>query len=270
MNIKYKKVVIATATLIMGISLLIFPLDKDNNIFKKKAKEIDKTLVNEDLQTNNAFKSPKTIANNNQATKDKDAQVFNTSTEDAAETTSNQAPEPTPEPTPLPVYDLEENTIPEIEELIKEYFLAKINCDSKKMKKLVSDKSVIKDEETLQKEIEHIEDFRNIKVYVKKGLEEGSYLTYIYHEVKFTSINTLAPGLSKFYIITDDKGNLKIFSGQLDDETATYNLARNEDEDVEKLIKKTNKKGKTAKEKDEDLAAFWESIDKLGKSKNKK
>ena len=45
---------------------------------------------------------------------------------------------------------------------------------------------------------------------------KDTYIVYVYHEIKFNSINTLAPGLSKFYVITDSEGNLKIYSEEMD------------------------------------------------------
>lgn len=269
MRLKYKKVILFTTMIAMGISLLTFSLNEDKEIFKFKDKNNsnkNERLYTKDNEEQVGAEVSSIIIDNDESS----VEPFNAIQGDNEENLQ-VTPEPTPEPTPTmaPIYDLEKNAIPKVNDLISEYFLAKINCDTDKMKELLTDTTGIKKEEVLQKETEHIEDFRNITVYTKKGLEEGSYLAYVYHEVKFTSINTLAPGLSKFYVITDDEGELKIFSGQLEDETAEYNIARNEDEDVVKLIKKTKKKGNEAKEKDQDLAEFWKSIDKLAKNNSK-
>ena len=42
---------------------------------------------------------------------------------------------------------------------------------------------------------QYIEEYKNIDTYSKK-VRRGSYIVYAYHEIKFSSINTLAPGLS--------------------------------------------------------------------------
>ena len=90
---------------------------------------------------------------------------------------------------------------------------------------------------------------------------EGTYIAYVYSEIKITGINTPAPSLAKSYLITDENGELKIFSGDMDEELETYYMARNEDEDVKELIDKTNKAFEEAMNSDEDLYNFWEAIE---------
>jgi len=169
-------------------------------------------------------------------------------------------PTPVPSPTPFPVYDLEVDAYPEINTLINDYYAAKSLCDVKTLKKLVSDSSTVDTKEHLQKEAELIEDYRNIKCYTKKSNEEGSYIVYVYWEIKFTTINTLMPGLDKFYVSEDEDGKLKIFFGEKDDAISEYYAARNDDKDVKKLIKTTNDKSNKAKAADEDLQELMDFI----------
>ncbi|HWT26787.1 MAG TPA: hypothetical protein VN131_02505, partial [Mobilitalea sp.] len=79
-----------------------------------------------------------------------------------------------------------------------------------------------------------------------------------------------APGLAKFYLITDKDGKLKIFSGEMDPQLKAYFDARNDDADVQKLIKMTNDKSAAAKKKDGDLMKFWQDIDKMANSNDSK
>jgi hypothetical protein len=113
--------------------------------------------------------------------------------------------------------------------------------------------------------VQYIEEYKNIDTYSKKGPEEGSYIVYAYHEIKFSSINTLAPGLSKFYVITDDDGNFKIVS-DMKPEVEEYFTARDNDADVLELIKNTNTKSEEAKAMDEDLMVYWNGLDELAKN----
>ncbi|HHT96543.1 MAG TPA: hypothetical protein GXZ90_01440 [Clostridiales bacterium] len=264
MRLKYKKIVILTTMFTMGISLLTFSFNNDKDIIKSK--ENTEANQEQDLVSKGHIDNSIVVATNNIIKDDLAHNVNHNENDDVTPT-----PEPTPEPTPtpFPVYELEIDAIPEINELIAQYFVAKINCDVDKIKELLSNSSKAIETDILQKETEHIEDFRNIKVYTKPSILEGSYIAYVYHEVKFTSINTLAPGLSKFYIVTDENNDYKIFSGELEDEIALYNIARNDDEDVVKLIKKTKKNGEEAKKNDQDLAEFWSGIDELANKKAK-
>jgi hypothetical protein len=113
----------------------------------------------------------------------------------------------------------------------------------------------------LKKDIQYIEKYQKIKCYVKKGYIEGTYIVYVYNEVKFYNIDTPAPAADQFYVVTDTDGNLKIFSGEFEKETEEYYYARKSDTDVKALIDETNAKAKKAKKKDKDLKIFWDKLD---------
>lgn len=172
----------------------------------------------------------------------------------------------TPTPAPLPVYDLEEEGHSDIHKLINNYYSAKLACDADKLKTLMSDPSNVSSQKQLKKDIQYVEEYKNIKCYVKKGFKEGTYIVYAYNEVKFINIKTPAPAADQFYIITDQDGSLKIFSGQFDKETAAYYKARIQDADVMDLIKNVNSQAEKAKKKDKDLRTFWNNLDQKQES----
>lgn len=167
------------------------------------------------------------------------------------------SPTPTiaPTPTPLPVYPLIENGFSDITKLMKTYYKAKLDCDVEQLKELASDPSYTRSKEELQEEVHFYEDFRNIKCYVKKGYQEGTYFIYVYYDIKVINIDTLLPALRQFYIVTVD-GKLKIFTPDYDAETDEYFLARRQDEDVIELFDEVNRKYEEAIAKDEVLNAF--------------
>lgn len=248
MKLKYKKIILLTTMSTMGIGLLTLSISQD----RPQAKQ--------NLSTNESIEAAANMS------KEEDAQVF--SLGDTMEASVLLAEEPTPiatpTPTPIPVYDLEENS--KIDSFFEDYYAAKAKSDISKIKSLYSDPSQAETLEQLQKKVKFIEDYLNIKSYAKKGIEEGTYIAYAYHEIKFTNINTLAPGLSKFYLVTDDEGNLRIFSGEMDSSLREYYVERNNDEDVQELIDMTNEKSKEAKASDEDLQIFWDGVDSLANS----
>lgn len=254
MKLKYKKIILLTTMSTMGIGLLTLSISHD----RPKAEEILSPGVSQEAGLLYAKEDiPET-----------DALIAN---EITPIPTLAPTPLPTlsPEPTSLPVYDIEKDANPEIDSIFKDYFAAKNSCDVEKLQGLLSDPSQVESVEQLQKKTEYIDDYRGIKSYSKKGFEEGSYIVYVYHEIKFTSVNTPAPALSKFYLVTDNDGKLKIFSSEMDPEVQAYFTDRNKDADVKKLIKSTNKKGEDAKAKDEDLQKFWENIDNMVKENQK-
>lgn len=182
-----------------------------------------------------------------------------------ASATPSVTPNPTlnPTPTPLPVYPLEEKGYPiELVDLAETYYVAKGNCDIDTLKSISSHPENVISKEQLLKLVEGIEEYKNIKCYVKKSYEEGAYIVFVYYDIKFIGLKTLAPSLSKLYFITDGEGKLKTFDGELTEELRDYITARSEDEDVIALREHTNQMAEEAKEKDKELKAFWDIIDK--------
>lgn len=251
MKLKYKKIILLTTMSTMGIGLLTLSISQDN----PKAEE---SLSPQAKQESTLLASAETF--NVNTLSDEDATTI---TSLAAEPTATPTPMPTP--TPLPVYELEKEGYPEIEAFYKDYYAAKSNLDAEKIKSMSSDPSKAMTLENLQQEVLdlHIEDYRNIKCYVKKGYEEGSYIVYVYTEVKFSGIITPAPGLSRDYLVTDREGNLKTFTGEMDPVLQEYYDARMEDEDFLELIEYTEKKKEEAIKMDEALATYWDYLDSV-------
>lgn len=247
MKLKYKKIILLTTMSTMGIGVLTLSLSQD----EPNAKESLSAKA-----TINSMELEETVV-------EEQDEVTQFATSLAADPTVAPTSTPIPTPTPIPVYSIEKEGYPKITKLVKDYYAAKNNRDIDALKSLLSDPSEADTQEELQQKTEYIDDYRNVKVYVKKSYEEGTYIVYAYHEIKFTSINTAAPGLAKFFVITDSSGDLKIFSGTMDDETKAYYDERNSDEDVIKLIEMTDKKSDDAIKSDEDLLNFWKNIDEM-------
>lgn len=265
MKLKYKKVILLTALSTMGIGLLTLSISQGNPKTKEKfssgieAASLEGEEAVEDIAGNEgddaiSMSAMKVAVNDSEETGEADV---------AATPTEEPSPTPIPTPTPYPVYPLEE--MEGMDAFIEVFFSAKAASDVEKLKSIYLDPGKVESREELQKLVQYIEDYRNIKTYSKKSFEEGAYIVYAYHEIKFSSINTLAPGLSKFYVITDEEGNFKIVSDKAP-EVEEYFNARNEDEDVIDLINATNAKGEEAKAKDEDLMVFWNGLDELARS----
>ncbi len=252
MKLKYKKIILLTTMSTMGIGILTLSVSQDRPRAEEKAAE---TMLSAEVLPDERMA---------------DNQLLAAAEEALATPSAALTPTAEPSPTPIPVYPIEETgTYPEIDELFNSYYTAKNNRDINTLKSILSDPGKVETEEQLQTKTEYIEDYRKIKTYTKKSLNEGEFIVYVYHEIKFTSINTPAPGLAKFYVITGEDNKLKIFSGDMDAETKAYYDERNNDEDVVALIEMTDEKSTKAVEKDEDLKNFWESIDAMTSNSSK-
>lgn len=254
MKLKYKKIILLTTMSTMGIGILTLSVSQD----RPKAQESSiQTILNSEIAEDNVSAED----NSRMASVDNTAMMF-------AETAT---PSPIPSPTPVPDYPVEKKgTYPEIDKLFETYYTAKNNRDINTLKSIISDSTKVESEAELQARTEYIEDYQNIEAYTKKGLKEGTYVVYVYHEIKFTSINTAAPALSKFYVITGEDNKLKIYSGEMDADTKAYYDSCSEDKDFVALSEMTDKKSTKAKKKDEDLASFWTSIEKMAKASTEK
>lgn len=167
---------------------------------------------------------------------------------------------PTVAPADLPVYALESEGYPKITNLMKTYYKAKLECDNKTLKTLVSDPDNIPAKKKLKEEAQFFQEYRNLKCYVKKGFQEGTYIVFTYYEIKITNIDTLVPAFTENYIITQKDGSLKLVYGKLDKQTSDYYYARKQDADVLKLTNSIDKKLKKALKKDKTLKTFYNNL----------
>lgn len=81
---------------------------------------------------------------------------------------------------------------------------------------------------------QYVDEYQNIKCYTKSGLDASSYLVSVSMEIKFSGVDTTAPGLDFFYVKTNEEGALYI-----DNLYSQYNLANQEnalDTSVQSLI----------------------------------
>lgn len=109
----------------------------------------------------------------------------------------------------IPEDPMEENAYPEINALIDKYYTASAAGDSETIAQLYKG---LEDTELLKAVAasEYIEDYENITVYTKAGPVPGSYVAYVYNEVKLYNYDKAVPGLETMYICTDDAGQLYI------------------------------------------------------------
>jgi len=181
----------------------------------------------------------------------------------------SQSPSITALPTRMPVYNFEKNGYEDITALIIQYYNAKLKCDDKTMKTLLSDPKQVESKATMKKDIMFIEGYRNIKCYVKKSYRDNEYIVFVSHSIKFYNIKTTASALDEFYIVKDTSGKVKIFSGKYDVKTEQYYHDRIKDADVVKIIKEVNKKIEEARKNDKKFKEFWDGFLKKKTTKKK-
>lgn len=121
----------------------------------------------------------------------------------------------------IPEDTMEENAYPAVNELIEKYYAASANGDSDTITSIYKGL----EETELLKAVaasDYIEDYQNITVYTKPGPIAGSYVAYVYNEVKLFDYEKAIPGLETFYICTADDGSLYINGDIVDSSEIDY------------------------------------------------
>lgn len=158
------------------------------------------------------------------------------------------------------VVELKANNNKEINTLIKDYFKALVECNMPKLGEVMDSVDNIS-EDTLKKESEYIEDYKNIKCYSKKGIAKDEYVVYVYYENKILNIDTLAPGAVVLYVKKDaEKNQYRIHNGINDTKISSYISKISKDKDVKNFNKDVNAKLSKACSSDTNLKAFYDAL----------
>ena len=109
----------------------------------------------------------------------------------------------------VPEVALQQNTIPEITELVNTYYTAQAAGDIDTIRSLVSnidDLEVLRIEETSK----YIDSYPTLEIYTKVGPVENTYIVYVCSELKFTDYDDLFPGMKVFYVCMNENGEYYI------------------------------------------------------------
>ena len=134
---------------------------------------------------------------------------------------------------PAAAQEYEVDAHAEVNTLIQQYYTAYAAGDVATLSTLATPVSANEQSYILMFS-QYVDEYQNIKCYTKPGLDEKSYLVSVSMEIKFTGVDTLAPGLDFFYVRTNESGALYI-----DNLYCQYNLANQEnalDTSVQNLI----------------------------------
>lgn len=178
---------------------------------------------------------------------------------DAAPQEETPAAEVPVEELTIPEEPLEENAYEIVNQFINVYYASLANGDTeliKTMRDATDDNEVVH----IQKRSNYIESYQNIACYTKKGLAENSFIVYVYYEVKFYDIDTLAPGLNTLYVCTNENGELYVSDPGETGEAADYIQIVSTQDDVADLFNRVQVKYAEVVDTDEVLKAFLDEI----------
>lgn len=160
-------------------------------------------------------------------------------------------------------YELQKDAVPQVNQLISDYFQAKIDQDAERLfaifGKGTDDAGLENRRAELQNEAVFIDDYQEIVCYTKPGLTDDSYVVYVTYNVKFKRVDTLAPGLMWCYALKDESGNYMIREHVIGEE-ADYVAKQNQTEDVRLLSNQVNERLRQAIESDTLLAGIYKEL----------
>lgn len=152
-----------------------------------------------------------------------------------------------------------EDGFPKINALVEKYLYAKLESNEKAFEGLVTDTSKI-DYDKLQRKVEYIVSYQNIKSYIAKGINEIDYVVYASYDLELPSISTPAPSIDEIYITLDENKNPKVYLGTLSKETNAYLKELRSSEEVSTLVDNVSNELKQAIKSDKDLKDFYDSL----------
>lgn len=109
----------------------------------------------------------------------------------------------------VPEVALQQNTNPEITELVNTYYTAQAAGDIDTIRSLVNtidDSEILRIEETSK----YIDSYPTLDIYTKEGPVENTYIVYVCSELKFTDYDDLFPGMKVYYVCMDENGKYYI------------------------------------------------------------
>ena len=155
--------------------------------------------------------------------------------------------------------------VPEINELMERYFAAKQGQILRQYTGFSA--AQMEGAEELESEYRYTsrytDGYENIVCYTKPGTAEGSYLVYVSYDLKFKHAETLAPGLFRVYVITNEEGSLQLVDSSLQDESVLQQFEEAEKTDELILLRtEVYAKLRQALETDSDLAGVYGVLQK--------
>lgn len=179
-----------------------------------------------------------------------------TAEEEKVDTTEDANVEVAGELQDVPEVPLEQDVVPEINELFNTYYTAMAEGDTDTMSRLVDhldDTEILRAQETSK----YIESYPVLEVYTKVGPKEDTYVAYVYVELKFKDYEKPVPGMSVYYVCKNESGEYYINEdGEENDAELNYIREVNLQDDVVDLNNRAAVAYNDMLAEDTDLAGF--------------
>lgn len=153
----------------------------------------------------------------------------------------------------------QKDSVPEILDLMKRYFEARVQADAETMNALygiegVSAEALEAQKTKMRSNAKYVSDFQNITTYVMNGTTGDSWLVYTLADIKFYTAKTAAPMIMWCYVQKNAEGTYQIVdNSKLSSNVQLFIDAANHSQEVRSLAADVNGRLKKALSEDEDL-----------------
>lgn len=154
----------------------------------------------------------------------------------------------------------EMNAYPEVNALITQYFNASASCDFTVLEQIVNSLSDT-DKTIIQRKSEYVESYNAITIYTRLCPQEGSYLVFATHKIKFVNKDTQVPGLETLYVRTADDGKMYIYNGDVEPEVISFINTVVNDNEAKELMQNVNEEYINILAADADILTFIEKFE---------
>lgn len=156
------------------------------------------------------------------------------------------------------VYDfggsiLSQDAVPEIHELMEQYFASISGCDMATFLHLFTSQDTSEEEayrQEFEQQSQYMDGYQNISCYTTPGLQDGEYAAYVYYEICYTGVATPAPGLVRIYAVRGEDGQYRIYDEEISPELEAFLEQLSVNEDVRLLSTQVDQKMQEAMEAD--------------------
>lgn len=159
---------------------------------------------------------------------------------------------------------LQENAVPEIQELVARYQQAKVDSDATLMYEVYgrTDTDGLEElQSQLTGESGTYEEYQNTVCHTKPGLEADSYVVFVTADVKFRKADTAAPSFTWCYVKKNADGTyVMVEQDKLDAQTSSYIEEVTQTDEVRLLATEMNAKLEDAVSADAKLAAIYQKL----------
>ncbi len=152
--------------------------------------------------------------------------------------------------------------IAEINQLINNYLLARVNCNQTTLKTLVTNPAQFDDMTSLQQAATYICGYNETTCYIADGYDENSYIVIELSYLKIADVQSQPLDIMSFYVVRGADGSYKIDNSELTSEVENYITRVKSEQDIQDIYIHVKENNEYLVNTDAEFADFCNLINK--------